>query len=941
MTADDIRAFHRGAYHLANMGMIGAFPSGLALDEVLERTGDILERTTRRTAGKVSSEGELPAPEPAAAGTIRIVEYPYADATNPGPMLFAWPATRRLDDGERMLMALFLDAFAGDESTTLYKKLIDSQSRVLDVGANGVWSYTTNDQGQPVFVGLSGVKADRLDERTVAEVRALVLAELARIAELPAGDGELAALVARVRSRVVDTQRRLNKFLDSPPGFGFRGTSAGWMEHLHSLSKSGGFRKSLTMRPALAAIRGVLDAEPNPWRERLAAWGLLDVPFGVAAKPSPARRQQLDAERKQRIDDELARLQARYGTADVAEALARYEQAYDAETAKLEASAKAMELPPLVESLPMTLDDGLRYELGSIGTVPMFAATFDSMASARVQLVFRVNDRLVDDDLMYLGALPALLGDVGVIVDGEPIAADEMRERMRQEILEMSVYFADHDRTRRVELVFAGAGNGADETRAALGWMRRVMFAPDWRIENVSRLRDLVDQGLTALRTRMLGAEEGWVNDPRDAWRHQSPLQAHTASFLTQSHDLHRLRWQLLDPRDAAVTAEVVRFFASLAEAGTLPRAQLAELAQGLAQLAPGQPTPAGTLSDAARALAIEAGKDLAALVGELPDGSLAADWTYLCRQMARDLEVGLPAVLAKLERIRATLLRAPQLRIVVVGSTASRTALAPAIEALVREIPDAPSPALSPTPARIFEARLRAREPAATTPMFVGLVAPGTSSGVFVNCAPAPWYGDTDDDAVLDTLAANLYTGHGGHSLFMKTWAAGLAYSNGVRPSVDEGLLVYYAERTPLLPQTLRFVIDELRKARPDDDLARYAVASAFHSRIANGYESRASAMAANLVDGQTPEVVRAFRTRVLELAQRPDLTQRLYERLERVYGKVLPGYGTLEPRATYFVIGPEPQLAAYEEYLRVTFGAATTLHRLYPRDFWIPATL
>jgi hypothetical protein len=37
--------------------------------------------------------------------------------------------------------------------------------------------------------------------------------------------------------------------------------------------------------------------------------------------------------------------------------------------------------------------------------------------------------------------------------------------------------------------------------------------------------------------------------------------------------------------------------------------------------------------------------------------------------------------------------------------------------------------------------------------------------------------------------------------------------------------------------------------------------------------------------------------------------------------------------------VIGPPKQLAAYEDYLHAAVGKAATLHRLYPRDFWVPA--
>ncbi len=671
----------------------------------------------------------------------------------------------------------------------------------------------------------------------------------------------------------------------------------------------------------------------------------------MAAKPSPELRKQLDAARDARIATELAQLAAHYGTKDAQATLARYQQDYDAETKRLEDSAKAVELPQLVASPPMTLDDNLKYETGELADTRTFVATFDSMASVRVQLAFDLRAALPADDELYLAALPALLGDAGVIEDGKPIAADEMKDRQRKEILELSVYYIGNARTNREELVVAGAGNGVGETKAALAWMRRVMFAPDWRIENLPRLRDLIDQQLTGLRQRMLGAEEGWVDDPRDAWWKQSTLQAHTGSFLTQIHDLHRLRWMFQDPRDPKVSAEVVKFLTSLADARTLHRADLEELAKLLAA-GSGKPhshgiarwlDAAGKLSAGARVIAQNAGKDLATTLADLPDDSLASDWNYLCREMASDLASGAPAALAKLELVRHQIIQGGRARLVEVGSSANQAALAAEIEKLVRELPvpqqkKAFGAALLGGP---FKLRLAQREPAAKQPVFVGLVAPSTSSGVFVNLAPSTSYTDTGDDAILDYLASNLYTGHGAHSIFMKTWAAGLAYSNGLHPRVGDGVIDYYAERCPLLPQTMRFVIDQLRKQKPDPNIARYAIASAFDSRIADGFESRASAMAADLVDEQPPDVVRAFRSHVLDAAKRADLAPVLFGRMERVYGKVLPGYGKLAPEGVYFVIGPDKQLAAYQDYLHATVGKDATLYRLYPRDFWIPAKL
>jgi hypothetical protein len=235
------------------------------------------------------------------------------------------------------------------------------------------------------------------------------------------------------------------------------------------------------------------------------------------------------------------------------------------------------------------------------------------------------------------------------------------------------------------------------------------------------------------------------------------------------------------------------------------------------------------------------------------------------------------------------------------------------------------------------FRARLAERVPGAK-PVFVGLASPASSSGAITNLAPSVAYSDTTDEAVLDYLASNLYTGHGAHTIFAKTIAAGLAYSNGIHPLPEQGVLDYTAERVPLLPQTTRFVVDQLRAVTPDANIARYAIAKAFTSRIADSYELRASRMAADLVDELPPDVVRRFRSQILAAQQRSDLAQVLFARVAKIYAKVVPGLGALAPDGTYFVIGNAKQLAAYQDYLHTAVGKGTTLYTLYPRDFWIP---
>jgi Zn-dependent M16 (insulinase) family peptidase len=989
MTIADIRKFHTDNYHLANMGIIAAFPSAMALGDVLDQTAAVLSSANPRT-GKVMTEADLPKPAPLAVTTPVIVDYPYSDTTSPSPVMLVWPATRDLDLTEQTLLDLFLNAFAGDESTTLYKRLIDGKTREIDLGASGVGAYRSDNQGEPIFLSISGVRADRLDAATLEKVRALVARELDRIGKLPAGDPELIALRERLQSRVIDLRRQVSKFLDSPPGFGFRGTSASWDNHLHSLSRAPGFKKSLTLRPELAAIEKMLASPGNPWGERIARWGINSAPLPLAARPSTKLRAELDTARDQRIAAELTRLEQHYQTKGAAHTLAKYQVDYDAQTKILEDAAAKAPLPPLVKSPPMTLDDELHYTTGKVGGVPSFAGTIDSMQSSRVSFAFRV-EAVAEDDLMYLAELPTLMSDVGIADGTTVIASEDMQERLRKEILELSVTFDRNLRTGRLELVVSGAGNDVAETKLALGWMARAMFAADWRVDNLPRLRDVVDQAVTSLRERMKGPEEYWVNDPQQAWWRQDwPVHLHARSFLTRAHDLQRLRWQLLDPNDPKVTAEATTFLTSLAEAAKQPRKTLELLTVALGEVtAPADAkastagaaksivptdanepaagaakatetraakakaraklpaaaarwiTAAKALSPAARALALAASKDLAAALPDLPDSSLAADWTYLCKQMANDLEVGAPAALAKLNTVRNAIIASSTARIVTVGSTGSQQAIASDLDALVGRLDTAPRAKVSYPSTGAIRERVLQRLPKATSLDFVGLFAPGTSSGVFVNSAPATSMLDTGDDAILDFLSTNQYAGHGAHTLFMKTWAAGLAYSNGARVDEQSGRILYYAERCPLLPQTMRFVIDQLKASAADPNIARYAIAHSFSSRIAADYESRAWDMASNLVDGLTPDAVRKFRTSVLAQTDRKDLAAELHTRMPKVYGKVLPGYGSLARDAIQFVIGPAKQLDAYQDYLHATIGKDVTLYRLYPRDYWIPAKL
>ncbi|HEU4597181.1 MAG TPA: hypothetical protein VFS10_18765, partial [Pyrinomonadaceae bacterium] len=948
MQPEHIRKFHSDNYRLGNMGMVASFPKEMPLGDVLRRLDEILNRLEpKQEQRRFMSEADLPAPKGATAGQIRLVEYPHKNEQQPGWVMFAWPAQLELDTQEEALLSLFLQNVASDPTTNLYKMFIDTKTRVMETGAKGVFAFLDDEmvRGNPIYMGLTDVVPANMTPENLENIRKRIREELQRIASLKDGSPELAEFNNRMKSRVIQNRRALSKFVNSPPGFGFRNSDSGWMTHLQKLNRTRGFRKSVTLKQELAEIEKLLSSNENVWRNYVAKWKLVEsVPYGVAAKPNSKMIEQEEREKAARAAAEAARLKEKYKVADEAEAIRRYKAEYDATTAELERQAKQSASMKFVENPPLTLDDQLDFKQTTLaGGVPVVASTFENMTSATTGLALRL-DGVPEEQLVFLSMLPALLTQVGVVKDGRPVSFEEMSETLRKEILALNAYFSTNFRTNRAEVVVSGSGNDLAESRRAVEWMKLVSQSPDWRPENLARIRDVVDQTLSGMRNRMQGSEESWVNNPADAyWRQDNPLLLTTSSFLTQAHNVHRLRWML---KDAGAERDAVSAFLEKLAAAPRANAEREHLKNLLLFMQKDElkdryyndlKSEFRELSPGSKALAVEAAKDLEQILADIPDSSLGADWAYVVRQIRHDLLVAPEKTLADLNALRRSLLKTGGARMFMIASRATQTALEPDVRGLLAGLETAKVTPARYSNAKLVETRLRGRAGEKDAPIFVGLMNPNTQGGVFLNSAPSVNYLEAENkESLLDYLASRLYAGRGGHGIFIKTWGAGLAYSNGFRGSPSIGRMGYYAERTPELPQTLRFVIEELKKAEPDPGLVEYAIAVAFGEfRSASSYEVRGEAMAADLADGLTPQAVTRFRRALLDLRRSPNLSAELFKRMGTVYARILPGYGTKAADVEggiFYVIGPEKQLTAYEQYLKTVEGPAARLHRIYP---------
>ena len=949
MTPDDIKRYHDANYHLGNMGAVVSVPKDMTLDVVLTRLDAIFNKAEPVSPKRdYMSFAKLPAFQSAEPGTIRIIEYPNQNAEQPSSILFSYPATLKLGLSEKVLLDNFLSVFAGDANTNLYKKFIDSTTRELDTGAKGMYSYVEDLPGAPVFIALTDVPAANLNADKAALIREKIIEEFARVAAFKDGSPELKEFNDRFRNSLTAYRRSLSKFVNTPPGFGFRngGNGYGWVLQTRYLNQEGEFRKSVTMKPQVEQAESLLASGKNFWRDYLAKWKLTETkPYVAVAHANPQLIAQEQSERTARADAQTNELKKKYNLNDGQEAIKRYKAEYDATTAELEKLAKLSDAK-FIENPPLTLDDQIDYTETSVGDVKLGVARFDNMTGATTGIVLGLY-AIPEKDLVYVSSLPDLLRGVGVIKDGKAISYDEMSEMLRKEILSLEVAFTGSPVTRRYELTVRGSGNDAAESERAVTWMNLVLSSPNWRKENLPRIRDVVDQQLSGLRRRMQGPEESWVNNPSDAFRYQnSPVYLSAFSFLTQAHNVQRLRWMLKSAGDEENSKAIDAFLSKFASAkGTRDelKAMLAAMGGDKNQTV----TPElkafvddmSKLPETAKALAVDAAADLVQTLGDLPDSSLASDWTYLCNEMRRDLAQSPEQTLADLESVRRRLVNSRNTRMFYVGSMAVKQKLEPVYKSVLGGFDKSDLVKENYGSERRIEARLAARRADAATPVYVGLLAPNMSGGVMMNSARLTEYADTSRDAILNFLASKLYTGGGAHSVFNKTIGAGLAYSNGIGSNPASGLMSYYAERTPELPQTLRFAIGEVKRPM-SDPLAEYVIALAFSSRASSPYEARGEAMASNMADGITPEVVSRFRRAILEARKIPDLSDQLYQRKDKVHERVFPGYGMKGKDIAgrnFFVIGPEKQMVAYEAYLKSVEGPDTQLYRLYPRDFWL----
>jgi len=955
MVPADLWKFHKRTHHLANMGVVVAIPSSIKVNDFLKHMEEILGRCQPGT-DETDTPGiggfNFPPKDPAPLGTLKMVSFPSGNPEDPGNMLYAWPADLKLDYREETLFDLFVDAFASGQTSDLYNLFINSETRKIDLGANSIYAGLDTDQGVSMYIGINGVNNDYITETMTDSVRSMILNAIKKIRDYPADSEELAKFNDQIRSRLQGAKKRIEDNLNSPPMFGYRRISGQWVDMLEDLEDVQGFRKSLMFRNRFDYIDSLLDLKTNIWTDRINDWHLISTPpYAVGASPDPGILEKKQEEKNQRLAGYIAEFEKNYGVDDAQLAISKYKEEFDAKTAELEEMASRDEIPGFIDNPPLTLDDQLNYETIKLeNDVPMVASTFENMTSSNVGLALRL-DVIPESRLVYVPLLPDILTDIGVYKDGEKITFDNMQNRLRNEVLSLRAGFDRNDLTDRVELVLTGEGSNTEELKNALDWMDAALYAPYLSVENAPRIKDVVEQSIQGARNRIKGPEEYWLTIPARGYRfQQNPLILSTGCFLTQVHQYQRLKWMLTDPGTTEDQSALRGFLKGLAEAGRKADRERVNELLGMLEAgdAKGDTTAVELiamkqiLSETAEKTADEILQSLRETLADIPDQDLQHDWAYLCREINNDLMVKPEMVIAEINQVLDLVRRADNARMYMISNSSDRKAVMGKINSLVAKLDKVnKSKYQNYEPKNRIAERIKGRYPGADNPMFVGLVHKGTNNGALIFSAKIsePFY-DTSTASILNCLSGKLMGGSGPHGLFMRTWAAGLAYSNGFTYDQGNGRVGYYAERCPDVAETMRFVANELKNAKHDPALVDYATAQVFgFSRAPSRYDGRGREMAADLVDGYTPERVSRFRQKVLDIRDQENLYDTIEKRMGEAYGPVVIGYGSPVAQsedAVFFVVGPEAQFKSLERYIAEN-EEPQTIYRLYPRDYWL----
>lgn len=932
VTPAEIRTFHRQHYQLGpTTGFIIALNANEDLATFLQRVSvEFAQLPHARSAIARSVQAPKYPISPSQDLTPAIYPFPSAQENAPGTVKFGWKIYKADSALQLKLLQLLLAGLGDGQQSLLYASLIDSRtqtfaSKASDVSA-GVFLLDSPAFPSPQ-VTLSGIPGTDISNTRIEQLRRQVLARLQEINDFPDNSAQLKSfnqLILRTATtwRDDDTVR-----IKNPPSFGFS-LDTSWKEYLEVLEMDRSFRRNIAESGIWNGIQEKLNRGQNVWREVIDHFHLLNPPFATASVPSTTLLKETEQRTRKRIDLKLQALMQQYKTHNEQEALARFAKEETENLQAIERIEASIPRPSYTKNPPLTPDEGLRYRKLQITGVPALAIVFHRPPTSDITLNFDLT-RLPRQYYKYLPLFPAFLDSAGLRQGDSVTRYPDLLAQIQKEFYKLSIQYSSNPVSKRAELaVGVSILDEPNRFAGALALLRKILNTTDLSPENLPRLRDIVNQRLAADDAYLQQYQQVWLENPALAFRHQDDeLYLAIGSHFTETHFDDRLQWLL----HQHATPEQIRDLGVFATA----------LLQHCAHCSRSQ---LSTALANARADGIKA--ELVAYwqrnLAAFPESQLQAGLQQLALEIQEDLKTGPEHTLEEMRRMKAAILNRNALNIELASDEASGKKIESMLPEFLHAIPANPlaPDAVARNGSPIWD-NLKRRYPSLKPhfPATVGLVVTNDVPTGTVFTADFPGYTELDRQSLLQVLSSMLFEGTGPQSFYMKTWEAGLAYSNGIASVMGRRFLLYYADHVPDITSLIALV-NSLPQANYSLSASRavdYALSQAFvPPRAMLPFSRRARAFALDNRDGNTPDRIRKFSQRMLELGHDPSLGQELIRMRVQSIDPVLFDKANLDKKETarsiFFFLGPEQALSSAANRL-----PAHDMLLMWPSDYWI----
>ena len=932
LTAGEIRQYHREHYVLGKTTpMIIVIDRTQALPDFLKRIGTIIEPLILKQNELLDSQ-EIEKRVAIHSNTnpeVKIFPYPSQSKTDKSNILFGWKPVQIPSLKDRALLSTFLNVFGRGTQSILYRSLVDSKTRELETGATGVGmkDYETYSPEVPVCMfWVDGILGDQVNQNKLQVFRDHVQSKLKEVAGYTDGSKNLEEFNRKALSYLTAWQRSLKVWHSNPPGFGRRRTDTSWLEQLDVLDGEKDFRRSLVFKNALNEVIAEVRSGKNIWSRIIGMAELLDKPFGAASIPSPELLKQLEEEQQDRFAVKLASLKQQYQLRDEQEVLARFRAEIAKQDAGMTDLRNSIKIPRFTDHPSMTFDDKLQYSKLSWSGVPTIASYFEGSSRTDIGLAFDL--RIVPRRLYkYLPLLPELVRSIGLKEGTTVTSYAELDEQIQRDIYNLDAHLSVSPEGHRYQLRVTGSGADRKEFLQALSYIKRITHSNNLNIENISRIKDLVDQFIREEDAFTKHYEEDWVSDLAKAFRYQSDhLYLSTSAKPTRAHYWHRLKWMLSDPIEKA-DLDALKLFSGefLTKYRELDSTELVKILSGSNE----------------KGIKGQLVKYWRARIKEMPSKFAPKGLAQLTNEVIADLSIGRETAINEMRELQQIVFNRAAMQAYLVGDRKVLNKARKDVESLYRAFKSNKTKIEFRENSPVLSHKISEREPAFKDnfPYAIGYVHEDSVNGNIVNSAKAPDYSARSKQHLIELVSANLLGGGGPHTLFMKTWEAGLAYSNGISVHPRDGTVRYYADRCPRIRETLNFAQSQTEdlSAYTNDYYIDYLLAQTFNfSRADRSYSIRGEAIATDLMEDVTPTKVNRFSQRLLALRKDKHLLADIKGTLPRVAKRVFLSSGDLKDKAQaqsiLFFIAPEKQLKEIEDD-----APGKGLYRLWRSDFWL----